>query len=249
VQQRLPSKLDDPLLFAHRGARAYAPENTLEAFSLALTLGVNALESDVWLTADGHAVLDHDGVVRRPLRRPTPISEVRRADLPPHIPTLTELFEHCGTAFHLSLDLKDAASGVRVIEATRNFDEEMLPRLWLCSPRWQELLHLRGLGARLVDSTRLGRIKEGPERRTATLAAQGIDGLNMHHTDWNGGLVALCHRFDLCAFSWDLQEMHLLERALRMGLDGVFSDYPDRLVDAHRAQIGAVRPIADADSR
>lgn len=50
--------------FAHRGARAYAPENTLEAFALALKLGADGLESDVWLTADGVPVLDHDGSVR-----------------------------------------------------------------------------------------------------------------------------------------------------------------------------------------
>ena len=52
-----------PIGFAHRGARAHAPENTLEAFRLALRLGATGLESDVWLTADGVAVLDHDGAV------------------------------------------------------------------------------------------------------------------------------------------------------------------------------------------
>ena len=49
------------LLFAHRGASANAPENTIAAFELALGLGATGLESDVWLTADGVAVLDHDG--------------------------------------------------------------------------------------------------------------------------------------------------------------------------------------------
>ena len=40
---------------------------------------------------------------------------------------------------------------------------------------------------RLVDSTRLGRVKEGAERRAATPAAKGIDAVNMHHLDWTGG--------------------------------------------------------------
>jgi glycerophosphoryl diester phosphodiesterase len=52
--------------FAHRGARAHERENTLEAFALALGLGATGLESDVWLTRDGVAVLDHDGVARGP---------------------------------------------------------------------------------------------------------------------------------------------------------------------------------------
>ena len=50
VQQRLPSLLDPPITFAHRGAKAYAPENTIEAFALALKLGASGLESDVWVT-------------------------------------------------------------------------------------------------------------------------------------------------------------------------------------------------------
>ena len=85
-------------LVAHRGASAYAPENTLEAFVLARRLGATGLESDVWLTADGEPVLDHDGVVRRRFGRSTPITEVRRGELPSHIPSLADLQNciHCG---------------------------------------------------------------------------------------------------------------------------------------------------------
>ena len=237
VQQRLPSRLDDPITFAHRGARAHACENTLEAFSLALRLGASGLESDVWLTADGEAVLDHDGVVPGRLRK-RPIRELRRAELPSHIPTLGELYEHCGTGFALSLDLKGPGTGEAVVAITREAAPSMLERLWLCHPDWQALLPLRGLGARLVDSTRLHKIKEGPERRAATLANEGIDGVNLHHSDWNGGLVTLFHRFERFAFGWDLQHDHDLRPALRMGLDAVYSDWVDRMIDAYRDEVG-----------
>jgi len=236
VQQRLPSLLDRPITFAHRGARAEAPENTIEAFQLALRLGASGLESDVWLTSDGAAVLDHDGVVRRRLGRTTPIAEVPRAALPSHIPTLVDLYEQCGTGYHLSLDIR-GGSGPTVVDVTREAAPAMLELLWLCA-EVDALLPLRGTGARLVNSTRLSRMKEGPERRAANLSADGIDAVNLHHTDWNGGLVALFHRFERVCFSWDLQEDHLLERHLRMGVDGVYSDYTDRMVDAYRAQIG-----------
>jgi len=59
---RLPSLLDPPIAFAHRGASAHEQPNTLEAFRLGLRLGATGLESDVWLTADGVPVLDHDGM-------------------------------------------------------------------------------------------------------------------------------------------------------------------------------------------
>jgi glycerophosphoryl diester phosphodiesterase len=57
-------------------------------------------------------VLDHDGVVKNGLRR-RPISQIDRAALPGHIPTLLELLQTCGTDFSLSLDLKDPDSAAR----------------------------------------------------------------------------------------------------------------------------------------
>jgi glycerophosphoryl diester phosphodiesterase len=241
VQQRLPSLLEHPIAFAHRGARAHARENTIHAFELALRLGANGLESDVWLTADGIPVLDHDGVARVQ-RRKRSIRELRREQLPSHIPALAELFEHCGTGYELSLDLKDDVVGPSVLDVVRGAAPDIVPRLWLCHPRYEDLLPLRLLDAdvKLVDSTRLQRMREGPERRAAILAERGIDGVNLHHSDWNGGLVTLFHRFNRTAFGWDMQHEHILRPALRMGIDGVFSDHVDVMVDAYKAELGTL---------
>lgn len=233
MQQRLPS-LIVPITFAHRGARAYSPENTIEAFNLGLRLGATGLESDVWVTRDRVAVLDHDGVVGRRGRR-KPISEVDRADLPGHIPSLSEMLDRCVGDFELSLDVKDPQAIDATIDAIRTARPEQEARTWLCHPDWNLVASWRAkTDSRLVDSTRLGRIKEGPERRLARLAEVGIDCLNMHHTDWNGGLVTLAHRFRRMALGWDMQFEHILENGLLMGLDGVFSDYPDRMVEVSK---------------
>ena len=233
VAPRNPSRLDRPIGFAHRGARAHAPENTLEGFGLALRLGARALESDVWMTADGIAVLDHDGLVGGRLRR-RPIRDVARADLPPPVTTLRELFDTFGTGFDLSLDLKDPDAGPAVIADSLGTDPTMASRLWLCDQDHERLATLRELSPhiRLVDSTRLSRIKEGPERRAARLQELGIDAINLHHSDWSGGLSTLFHRFGLCTFGWDAQFDRILDGLLRMGLDGVFSDHVPRMVDA-----------------
>lgn len=239
MQQRLPSLLDRPVAFAHRGARAHADENTLEAFALALRLGATGLESDVWLSADGVPVLDHDGVVRRGMRR-TPIAALPRSSLPAHIPSVEDLLAHCGTDYHLSLDLKDPAAGRTVVDIVRSSAPALLERLWLCAPDLDTLVALRGLadGVRLVDSTRLDRLKEGPERRAARLSSLGVDAINLHRSDWTGGLTTLFHRFGRCALAWDLQVDDHLRTALRMGVDGVFSDWVDRMMDAYRAELG-----------
>jgi glycerophosphoryl diester phosphodiesterase len=233
--------LDPPITFAHRGARAHAPENTLEAFELALRLGASGLESDVWLTADEVPVLDHDGVVKRGVRK-RPISEFRRDELPEHIPTLRELLETCGTGYSLSLDLKDPASAVAIVEDVAAVDESLLERTWLCEASLDRVIELRtefgDMPVRLLQTTRLERIKGTPEQRAEYLARHDIDGINLHRTDWNGGLVALFHRFGLITFGWDMQHEHELRDGLRMGLDAVYSDHVDRMIDAFREEIG-----------
>ncbi len=241
MQQRLPSLLERPIAFAHRGARAHARENTLDAFALGLRLGATGLESDVWLTSDGVPVLDHDGVVRVGRRRRL-LNQLRRDELPAHIPTLTDLLERCGTDYHLALDLKDVRAAGAVIAMIRHSAPDMLPRLWLCEPDVELLARLRQVDGdvRLVNSTRLSRLREGPERRAANLSALNIDGINLHHTDWTGGLTALFHRFERVCFGWDMQFEHVLRPALRMGLDGVFSDHVDTMVDAFVAELGRV---------
>lgn len=228
-------------MFAHRGARAHAPENTLAAFELARRLGATGLESDVWITGDGIAVLDHDGIVRTSRFKKAPIGELSRDQLPDHVPTLLDLLDTCGVDYHLSLDLKGPGAGPAVIELVRRHAPELMSRLWLCHHDLDELIELRPLDdeVKLVDSTRLERIAEGPERRAARLAEAGVDGINLRKQDWNGGLVALFHRFERTAFSWDLQFEHQLQSAYRMGIDGVYSDFVDRMVGVYTDEIGS----------
>ena len=232
ISAPLPSKRTPPIGFAHRGARAHARENTLEAFALALRLGATGLESDVWITSDGVCVLDHDGVVGSLVRRRS-IAAVTRAQLPAHIPTLEELYAECGTDFELSLDVKDPAAAPGVVAVARAAGPDALARLWLCHHDWEQVAEWRTLAddVRLVDSTRLRRIKEGPERRAAALADKGIDAINMHHSDWSGGLTTLFHRFDRFALGWDAQFARIIDELLRMGIDGVYSDHVDVLME------------------
>jgi glycerophosphoryl diester phosphodiesterase len=233
VPTRLPSLRRPPIGFAHRGARAHAPENTLEAFELAVRLGATGLESDVWLTRDGEAVLDHDGVVRRGLRKRR-IAEIDRVDLPEHIPSLAGLYAAVGTDLDISLDVKDIAAFDRTVEVARATGGGALERLWLCHHRWEQVAawRLACPEVRLVDSTFLGYMSDGPEQRAAALARSGIDAVNLHHSEWSGGLTALFHRFEILCFGWDAQHGRILDDLLDCGVDAVYSDHVDRMVDA-----------------
>jgi len=233
-QQRLPSLRRPPITFAHRGASAEADDNTLAAFELALRLGATGLETDAWLSADGIVILDHDGLVRTGLKR-RPVSSIDRADLPPHIPSLAELYEQCGTDFELSIDVCDERSFEHITRVAREHGAES--RLWLCHADWKVLAEIRAdTTARLVESTRLRHIKEGPERRAARLFEVGVDAINMHHSDWSGGLTTLFHRFDRYCLAWDAQFERVARHLVRIGTDGIYGDHVGRLIDALHAE-------------
>ena len=218
-----------PVGFAHRGARAHAQENTLEAFLLAVKLGATGLESDVFVTADGIAVLDHDGVVGSLFRR-KPIAEVQRSELPSHIPALEEVYEAVGTEHDLSLDIKDPAAFHPTVEAARNVGVES--KLWLCHPEIDQLIEWRTqTTAVLVNSPGRTKVDEGLERRAARLAEVGIDALNRPANDWNAGQVALLHRFERLALGWDAQQHRQITSLIDMGIDGFFSDHVDRMAE------------------
>ena len=220
------------IAFAHRGARAYVRENTLEAFQLGLRLGATGLESDVWITKDGIPVLDHDGVVQgRILKKP--ISNYLREDLPEHIPTLRDLLLMTPPEVAISLDVKDDDSFEAVISEIRSVHGAHSPFIYLCHPDIDVLENQRrkSQGISLVSSTRLSKLKKGPEMHAARMRDLGVEVMNMHHTDWNGGLVALFQRFDLQCFAWDCQFARNIRDMAKIGINGIFSDWPDRFYD------------------
>ena len=218
---------------------AHAPENTLDAFRLAIRLGATGLESDVWPTSDGVPVLSHHGRVG-PFYWRRAVTRIAAGSLPATLPSLEDLYRAVGTGCQVSLDVMEPTVTAQVV-AVANRHPGALERLWLCHPDWEMVASWRGLHPRirLVNSTRLERIEEGPERRAARLAAARIDAINLHQSEWTGGLTALFHRFGLACFGWDAQHERQLDHLFRIGVDGVYSDHVDRMVTRARARWSA----------
>ena len=213
-----------PLGFAHRGASAHAPENTMRAFRLALSMGATGIETDVWLTEDGVPVLHHGGSVRR-----RPIGQTPSRELPAGLPTLSDLYDGVGTDLDLSLDLKDGRSAYEVVGVARAAGHD-LRRLWLCGG-------VQGpLSWRSVDPT--VRLVAGVDPRQARpwgeqlerLRAGGIDAVNVRRRRWSNALVDSVHDAGLLAFGWDAQSRRRIRALLALGCDAVYSDHVDRMV-------------------
>lgn len=219
-----------PVGFGHRGAMADAPENTLESFQLALDMGATGVESDIWLTSDGVPVLDHDGKIGARLRRRN-INTVTRSELPDHIPTMEELYGVVGPDFPISLDVKDQTVFEPLIDLARGMGPSAESNLWLCTPHLDLLTDWRPkTEAKLINSVRTSNLSGGLERRAAELQQRSIDGLNLFHSEWNGGRVALLHRFDRMAFGWGAQHSRELAELVDAGIDGLYSDHVDRMM-------------------
>jgi len=117
-------KLLQPVIFAHRGASAWAPENTLAAFRLAVEHGAPAIELDVKLTSDRKVVVLHDQTVDRTTNGHGDLRQFSLADLREldaggpfsaeyqgeRIPTLVEVFEAVGKQVYINIELTNYAS-------------------------------------------------------------------------------------------------------------------------------------------
>ena len=107
-------------VFAHRGARRAAPENTLPAFAAALEMGVDGIELDVHVTSDGQLVVIHDFDVRATtdgagLVHSLTAAQVRALDAGSHfspsfagtrVPTLDEVFDLVGSRCAVNIEIK-----------------------------------------------------------------------------------------------------------------------------------------------
>ena len=212
--------------FAHRGGRAHGGDNSIETFREALVRGATGLETDAWLTADGMVVLDHDGVLRAAQRRHRPLGEVRRSELPAHIPTLGELYETCGTDFDLAIDVRLPEVAIAVVDVAVAHGAD--DRLWLVGGTPALLAHWRDHGSR----ARLAMSVRARERGRATVQRAydaGAEALNMRWPWWTARHVAHVHAAGLLAFGYDAQREWTLRRCARIGLDGVFSDHVTRM--------------------
>jgi glycerophosphoryl diester phosphodiesterase len=225
-----------PVTFAHRGGLGRHPENTVAAFDAALRLGARGLETDVRRSGDDAVVLRHDarvwfrvGGILPWRRRVDRMTSERLAAL--GIPRLEEVYAALGADYELSVDVMQPGMGPALGAVARALGDPT--RLWLCSGSAAELAALAEAvpEAHLVHSQRRNRIDGSVERHAATLAEVGIDAMNMHHVDWSAGLVALFHRFGVLAFAWDVQEIRDLRRMAQIGIDAVYSDHVERMVE------------------
>jgi glycerophosphoryl diester phosphodiesterase len=233
------------LAIAHRGASGYAPENTLAAFRRAIALGVSFIETDLHLTRDAHFVALHDETVDRTTNGQGPIqnmtlAEARRLDagswfgseyMGERVPTLIEILEFArknDVVFYLELKpngfwggehaligaLREAGQIARVVVIS--FDPGILEGLRKLEPTLMTGL----LFDNQVDDVFLKTIEIGARQ----IAVRG----NLVTPNF----LREARKRDLQVVCWTINNPAHMRLLVAAGVDGIISDYPDRLLAA-----------------
>ncbi|HUI90583.1 MAG TPA: glycerophosphodiester phosphodiesterase family protein [Anaerolineales bacterium] len=241
--------LSRPLVFAHRGASAHAPENTLASFELALSHGADVLELDVRLSADGRVVVIHDSTVDRTTNGHGRVAQLTLAELRSldagsffsekyrgeKIPLLEEVLDAVGKKTFLNVELKD-----------RTTPHDQLVE-YVCA-----LVAKYGLEKRVMFSSvlasNLGKAKRIlPEVPRGLLALEGWMGawarsfgfsfgdyIALHPclTDVTKQQIVRVHRLKRRVHVWTVNQAEDIARLKTWGVDGIFTDDPQSALQA-----------------
>ena len=216
-------------VIAHRGASAYALENSFAACDLALAQGADALELDIRATSDGQLVVLHDATLLRTAGVPRPIARLRAEELTSidaavRPPTLDALLDRYGSTTRWLLELKgptprseralaDAliARGLERATVVQAFDAMALRRLRSAAPT----LVVAPLLWRSPTTRRL--------RAVATFAAA----VGVRHGAVDMALVLRAQSCGLAVRAWTANAVPDIERLRAIGVAGVITDVPD----------------------
>jgi glycerophosphoryl diester phosphodiesterase len=155
-----------PKVIGHRGAAAYAPENTLASFREARRRGATWVEADIVLTADDVPIVMHDDSLKRTTGVDRLVAETRRADLPTDVPTFEEAIA-CWGELGLGCNVEIKPTKGREAETARAV-VETLRRCWP-SHLPQPLLEIHNAGYALGVYT----INDGDVAKA--LVGMGVD--------------------------------------------------------------------------
>lgn len=170
-----------PKVIGHRGAAAYAPENTLASFREAHRRGATWVEIDVKLTRDGVPIVMHDASLKRTMGIDRLVAEMPRAELPADVPTFEEAiacFAELGLGCNVEIkpcDGREVETARVTVETLRRCWPASLPPPLLSSFKAASLVAARESAPEFARAILLGRIEENWRGRAEEVGAQGVN--------------------------------------------------------------------------
>ena len=223
-------------VIGHRGAAGHAPENTMRSFLKAVELGADMVELDVHLCAPGEPVAIHDDTVDRTTDgsgrvRDLSLDELKALDAGAgeRVPTLVEVIDDMSGRAALNVELKGLGCVDRVHEVISDAVGDGLVShdgLLVSSFHLGMLEWMRALS----DDVRLRvLVKEDPAQVFDFAQRIHAYSVNPYHKRMGLEFVSMAHGLGLKVYPWTVNEPGDIARAKAMGVDGIISDYPERV--------------------
>lgn len=225
-----------PKLIAHRGASAYAPENTMEAFELLQAFPPRWIECDVTLTKDNIPIVFHDKTLKRQVGLDKKINDLTFAEVlaitAVKIPSLSELLQFARTqGFCLNLEIKSndyhSKLLVRLIKDALIAHHMLLKtRILISSFDNKCLVYAKNLMPQLPRALLLHKWQRNWRGLAKRLTVTSI---HCHHKILTKQRIRSIKGQDYKLYSYTVNNIQLAKKLFSRGVDGVFSDFPDLL--------------------
>ncbi|GIQ67740.1 glycerophosphodiester phosphodiesterase [Xylanibacillus composti] len=229
-----------PLVFAHRGASADAPENTMAAFRMAVEQGADGLELDIHMSRDGHLVVIHDDTLQRTTRLRGLVvqrtaAELARADaskrFPAYkgepVPMLEEVLELARDAgLKINIELKSGKTPYpcmeeEAVKQVRRYGLEA--QAIFSSFEHERLVKLKALAPDIETAVLFNRRMAEPSAYACSL---GAGSLHPYYRLVTPEMVASAHQLGLAVRPYTVDGPRTARRLARMGVDAIITNVP-----------------------
>ncbi len=218
------------LKIGHRGAKGYLPENTLSSFAKAIELGCDGIELDVWLTIDDQVVVIHDETIDRTTSGYGKINDYLYEEIAKfQIPLLEDVIELVNHRCFINIEIKDINATdyiVKIIEESVQKYSYSYNDFIISSFDWNALQQVRFLN----DEIQIG-ILTSTDLDLAIAFAKFIKAktINPYFHLLNDENVAKIQQKGFEIHTWTVNEIEDIKKMKALKVDGIISDFPDRI--------------------
>ncbi|MBS4537091.1 glycerophosphodiester phosphodiesterase [Clostridium sp. D2Q-11] len=234
--------MTQPLIYAHRGASAYAPENTMAAFKKAIELNADGIEIDVQMSKDGHLIICHDEKVDRTTNGKGYIKDINLKDLKlldagfkfssnfigEKIPTLIELMELIkDNNMVLNIELKNNVidyKGIeqKVIDTIKQYNMEN--RIIISSFNHNSLYKVKDIDSTIKTGVLYSKKLKNPITYAKNIKA---DAIHPSYKRLNRFVIAKAKKENIEINTFTVNIRDYMKLLIDIKIDGIITDYPD----------------------